>query len=237
MSVELYPNVEDLDEKLRALEDPALADRILSANPELFGGAAAREEISVFAAAWKRVGVLTLAAAGAVAIIAGYVVTPMLARHPAPIAPPAPVVRKAPAHVAAVPRSHLQPMAKAAAPAIHRVPMPLAVVIPAHAAVVAPRPIAAHHVAPAQHGASTAVVAPAAAVAAAAPVELPLGHDPNAVIVSAKDAPPQNMVLPDGTKGVVSGTAGHTQWGPVGVVDSCTPQGGRIGAILQAAGR
>jgi len=38
-------------------------------------------------------------------------------------------------------------------------------------------------------------------------------------------------------KGLPPGASPHVQWGePGSVVDSCTPQGGRIGAIIQAVG-
>lgn len=228
MSVELYPNVQDLDEKLSALEDPQLAERVVSAHPELFPSAAAREEISVFAAAWKRFGSLALAAAAVASLVAGYVVTPMLNRHPAAVAPPAAVVRKAPAHVLA-PSHH-------AIPALVRraVSHPAAVVVPA--AVVAPRPLVAHHVAAAAAPVTHARPTTAVSTAAAPPAELPLGHDPNAIIVSG-NVPVQDVPVQTAAKGLPPGASPHVQWGePGSVVDSCTPQGGRIGAIIQAVG-
>ena len=84
MSVELYPTLEALDEKLASLEDPILSERIVSENPALFPSAAAQEEISVFAAAWKRFGTLALAVTAAASIVAGYVLTPMVLKQPAP---------------------------------------------------------------------------------------------------------------------------------------------------------
>lgn len=239
MSVELYPHVEDLNERLSALEDPDLAARILSANPQLFPSAAAQEEISVFAAAWKRAGALALALAATLAIVAA----PLpLARDRAPVALPAPArhVAAPQRHAAAVVRPRPAPVHKAAAATVV-VPVQAPAVVPVHHAAVMPRPFVAHHIAAAAAPAtsSRASLAPAAAAAVAAPAQVPLGHDPNAVVVSNANAPAQDAPQVSYTKGNPPGASGSqpTQWGPPAVVDSCTPQGGRIGSILQAVGR
>jgi hypothetical protein len=207
MSVELYPTARDLEAKLSTLEDPALAERLLSSNPDLFTiptdepqvleSAAAREEISIFAAAWKRFGNIALAVTATASIVAGYVLTPMVVhRHPAPAAPAkSAVVQKARPAVAqkARPPSHpdaalrarvrhdeaeiarlrarlaVKQAAPAAAPVVpvHSV-APVHYVAPARHALVKPlRPV--HHTAAAHHPAAVSHALPAAAYPAAAP--------------------------------------------------------------------
>ena len=197
MSIELYPTIESLDEKLSSLEDPILAARILSANPQLFPSAAAEEELSVFALAWKRFGKIALAATAVASLVAGYVVTPKLMQHPAAV--PAPVVHKAPAHaIAKAPVTHKVTVPIAAvqraaisAPAHVALPVPA----PMHRAAAAPQPAVSHHVA-VSHAAAAAPATQAAA--AAAPVEKPLGYESNAQIVSGNQ-PAADMPLPNGT--------------------------------------
>jgi hypothetical protein len=233
MSVELYPNVADLDEKLSALEDAELAQRILSANPELFGSAAAREEVSVFAAAWKRFGALALAVTAALAIGAGYVFMPHAAVRPAikPMAPRITVREKAPA-VGQIEKLVVHPprrQATAPSPASASVAAPAAVAAPVHHTVAYHHPAAASHAAaPAAHAAA----APSAASGAGAQAEAPIQYESNAQVVSSANAPPTDAVPPNGTKsGIVAPSGGDTS--VQAVIDSCTPQGGRLAAITQ----
>ena len=233
MSVELYPTIESLDEKLSSLEDPILAARILSANPQLFPSAAAEEELSVFAAAWKRFGKIALAATAVASLIAGYVVIPKFMQHPAAV--PAPIVHKAPAHASTVVPARMPAHVIAKMPAAHKVVVPIAAVthaaisapVPTHRAAPAPQPAVAHHVAVSQ----AAAAAPATqAAAAAAPAEKPLAYETNAQIVSGNQ-PAADMPMPNGTKTAYTGTGPNHVPAPL-VVDSCTPSGGRIGSVL-----
>jgi hypothetical protein len=225
MSVELYPNIADLDQKLSALEDAELAQRILSANPELFGSAAAREEVSVFAAAWKRFGTIALAVTAALAIGAGYAFMPHAAVRPAIKPAIAPVfVHKTAAHTsgkrASMAAAHSEPAAaRAAAP----------VAAPAHHTVAYHlAPSASRAAAPAAHAAA----APSAASDAGAQAEAPIQYESNAQVVSSANAPPTDAVPPNGTKsGIVAPSGGDTS--VQAVIDSCTPQGGRLAAITQ----
>ncbi|MGH7714736.1 MAG: hypothetical protein ACREML_01950 [Vulcanimicrobiaceae bacterium] len=228
MSVELYPNIADLDEKLSALEDAELAGRIVGANPELFTSAAAREELSVFAAAWKRSGTLGLAVTAALAVGLGYVFAPHAVVRPA--------AKQVIAHkVAARPeRPAVHPVRHVPVPASVTVSHPLAVRAAAPAAlsvrhaVAYHRPAAASYIAaPAAH----AVAAPAAVSSAGTQAEAPIQYEANAQVVSSANAPPTDAVLPDGTKsGIV---AQHSDSAVQPIVDSCTPQGGRLGAITR----
>jgi hypothetical protein len=225
MSVELYPNIADLDEKLSALEDAELSQRILSANPDLFGSAAAREEVSVFAAAWKRFGALALAVTTALAIGAGYVFMPHAAVRPAV----EPAVVPVTVHTTAARASQKRPSAVAphAVPAAARAAAPLAA--PAHHAAAYHHPAAASNVAaPAAHAAAV----PSAASGAGAQAEAPIQYESSAQVVSSAGAPPTNPVPPDGTKTGTLSLHGDAPM-PVMISDSCTPQGGRLAAITQ----
>jgi hypothetical protein len=228
MSVELYPNIADLDERLSALEDAELSQRIVSANPELFTSVAAREEISVFAAAWKRFGSLTLAVTAALAIGAVYVFTTHTAVQPAlkPIAPRITVREKSPA-AGHITKLVLHPLR-------HAVAVPTAVNVSAPVSVAAPLGIAAHH-AIASHAAvpaAHAVSAPAAASGSGTQAEAPIQYEANAQVVSSANAPATDPVPPNGTKsGIVAQGGGDVS--VQAVIDSCTPQGGRLAAITQ----
>jgi|GEM_PF-3886714 hypothetical protein len=227
MSVELFPNIADLDERLSALEDAELSQRIVSANPDLFTSLAAREEISVFAAAWKRFGTLALAVTAAVAICAGYVFTTHAAVRPAikPIAPRITVREKSPP-VGQITKLVLHPPRYAVA-------VPAAVNVSAPVSVAAPLAVPAHH-AVASHAAvpaSHAVAAPSAASGAGAQAEAPIQYEANAQVVSSANAPPTDPIPPNGTKsGIVAQGGGDAS--VQAVIDSCTPQGGRLGYLV-----
>jgi hypothetical protein len=224
MSVELYPNVADLDEKLSALEDAELSQRILSANPELFGSAAAREEVSVFAAAWKRFGALALAVTAALAIGAGYVFMPHAAVRPAVKPAIAPViVHKTAAHASG---KRVSVVAAHSVPAAFRAAAPVAA--PAHHTVAYHHPAAASHAAaPAAHAAAL----PSAASGAGAQAEAPIQYESSAQVVSSANAPPTDAVPPNGTKsGIVPQSGGDTS--VPAIIDSCTPQGGRLAYLV-----
>ena len=224
MSVELYPTIESLDEKLATLDDPALAARIALANPALFPSAAAREELSVFASAWKRFGKIALAATAVASLIAGYVVTPKLAPHP--VVAPAPMVHKAAVRTA-IAQPHLRPaIHKAVAAIAAPAPVALPAAAPAHHAIAAPA-----HAAALSHATAPAAM-PRTQTSAAGASEPPLQYESNVQIASG-NAPQGDMVAPNGTKTAIAASNNHTQWGPVQVVDSCTPSGGRLGAVLQ----
>ena len=232
MSVELYPNIADLDERLSALADADLAERILSANPDLFTSAAAREEISVFAAAWKRFGTLALVVTAALVVGAGYVFAPHATARPAVKHVTVPVV----VHKIAV-----RPERAVVHPARHvtlAAPAPVSRPVAAHAA--APVAAAVHHTvvyhrtAAASHAVTPsahAVAAPAAASSAGSQAEAPIQYEANAQVVSSANAPPTDAVPPDGTKSGIVAQYSDASVQPI--VDSCTPQGGRLGAITQ----
>jgi hypothetical protein len=258
MSVELYPSVEALDEKLATLTDPVLTERLVSENPALFPSAAETEEISVFAAAWKRFGNIALAVTAAASIAAGYVLTPPAVSHKERDLRAA---LRAQQHEIARLRARLA-AEKAAA---HRVAAPAPVAAPVAAPVryVAPVPVPVHHAAPVHHtfaapvhySAVTHRVTPVAAPAtqpqidsAAAPESAPKSQvDTSVATAPAPTTDTQTPVnVPDGTKTppqVPPTTGRHGGWGghfPVGAgsvilggpADPCTPQGGRVGTVL-----
>jgi len=229
MSVELYPNVEDLDERLSALEDVELAERIVSANPQLFASAAAREEVSIFAVAWKRIGAIALAVAATLAVGAGFALRPHTAAQPAlrPVAVPLAVrenTRRPPAILRVQPpRRHpaLVPIAPVAA---HVSAQKAPVSTPARHVVAYHVPAAASRaIAPAAH----AIAAPASASAAAPAAEAPIQYEANTQIVSG-NVPPMDSAAPSYTKSVPVDGAGDTS-----ILDSCTPSGGRLGYLMQ----
>ena len=297
MSVELYPTVRDLEEKLASLQDPTLAERLQSANPDLFAvppepqilsSAAAREEISIFAAAWKRFGNAALAVTAAASIVAGYFLTPLAFHHQAASPAPAPVryaiaaKARPPSHPAVqkresvlratvrrdeaeIARLRARLAAKAAAPApivVHYV-APVQPVAPAHHAAVHQIRPAVHHVAVVHHAVPAAHTLPAAAYPAAAPEQRPQVDtstsaqtqaaagpatdtaSSTSTSASTTTSPSTNAGTPDGTKNPPPSTGrGGGGWDhiPAGIggiilgrtIDPCTPQGGRIGTVLQA---
>lgn len=230
MSVELYPNIADLDEKLSALGDAELSQRILSANPELFGSAAAREEVSVFAAAWKRFGALALAVTAALAIGAGYVFMPHAAVRPAV----KPAVVPVTVHTTAARASQKRPSAVAAHAVTAAAPVPAAARAAAPLAAPSHHTVAYHHPAAASHAAAPAAHAaavPSAASGAGAQAEAPIQYESSAQVVSSANAPPTDAVPPNGTKsGIVPPNGGDTS--VQAVIDSCTPQGGRLAYLV-----
>lgn len=95
MAVQLPRN--DVDERLRSLEDPVLLERLLQENPALFGDQPPQTQRGVLAWTTRRFGTIVLAVTGAVSIVAGYMLGP-LAFHPN--APPQANVRPAVVRVA-----------------------------------------------------------------------------------------------------------------------------------------
>jgi hypothetical protein len=221
MSVELYPKIEDLDERLSVLEDPELAQRIVSANPQLFTSAAAQEEVSIFALAWKRFGALALAVTAALAVGAGFAFAPHTATKPTLKPVTAPVVVRGklttPRHRAA------------AAPAAVAAPVAAAVpaAAPIHHTVAYHQPAAATHAsAPAAH----AIAAPASASNGAPQAEAPLQYEANTKIVSG-NVPPTDYVPPSYSKTVSVADHGDAAMAPV--QDNCTPTGGRLAYLIK----
>lgn len=227
MSVELYPNIEDLDERLAALDDPELAARIACANPRLFTSAAAREDVSIFAVAWKRFGALALAVTAALAVGAGYAFTPHTAARPAlkPVVAPVAVSEKSrvePKIIKLLLRAPRQHAAAAAAAGI-AVPVPA----PVHHTVAYYHPAAARHVAaPAAH----AVAAPAAAANVAPQAEAPIQYQTNTQIVSG-NVPPSDSAPPSYSKAVP--VADHADAAMPATIDNCTPTGGRLAYLIK----
>jgi hypothetical protein len=235
MSVELYPTLADLDEKLSALEDPELAARIVCANPEIFGSVAAREEVSVFAAAWKRFGTAALAATVAISIGLGFAFAPHPARQAASpkLAPAAAPVRHV--QTARLAFTHRAAAAVSRPASAHlAAPVALPVVVPMHHAAAFSRPAAAHNMA-AVHASAPASAPKAASTQAASAqpqAEAPIAYESNAQVVSGNTAP-VDSTPPNGTKSTATNGQGDTSVAAI-VMDSCTPQGGRLGMVMHS---
>ncbi|HLI97278.1 MAG TPA: hypothetical protein VKT72_14515 [Candidatus Baltobacteraceae bacterium] len=226
MSVELYPNIEDLDERLSVLEDPELAQRILSANPQLFESAAAREEVAIFAMAWKRFGALALAVTAALAVGAGFAFAPHTAARPAikPVVAPVAVREKSRA-LPRITKLVVQPPRHRSATAPATVTVPVAA--PSHHTVAYHQAAAAAHIAaPAAH----AVAAPAAASNGASQAEAPLQYQANTQIVSG-NVPPTDSAPPSYSKSVA--VADHGDAAMPATIDNCTPTGGRLSYLIK----
>ncbi len=226
MSVELYPKVEDLDERLSVLEDPEFAQRIVSANPQLFTSAAVREDVSIFALAWKRFGALALAVTAALAVGAGFVFVPHTAVRPAlqPVAAPV-AVREKSRVLPQITKLMIRP------PRHHAAAAPLAIAVPITAPVH--HTVAYHHATAAAHiaaPAARAVAAPAAASNAAPQAEAPLQYEANTHVVSG-NVPPTDIPPPSYSK---TGTlANNSDAAMAPVIDNCTPTGGRLAYLIK----
>jgi hypothetical protein len=141
MAIELPSGPAVLEERLAALEDPVLAERLFRENPSLFVAAdpeppCTQREILRWTT--RRVGTAVIAVTAAISIVAGYVGSE-LGRNRAPVARPAqhaavvvPLAHRAPVAHRTPPRAHV---AHHAAAPPH--PRHVAAVTP-HAAYVAP---------------------------------------------------------------------------------------------------
>lgn len=147
--IELPSGPAVIEERLAALADPLLAERLVRENPELFTPEPPRTQREVLRWATRRVGTAVIAVTAAVSIVAGYFGSE-LGRHPAPVAPHAVPAAAAVAVPHAHPRAAAHHAAKRAAVQVVRHAAPAIVhhVAPAAAVYLPPRVV---HVAPVVH--------------------------------------------------------------------------------------
>ena len=91
-------NVQSYDDRLSALEDPSLAERLLADNPELFGirPSGSPERSPASAPTWQRFRPLGIVLAAIASIVVGYILFPLLLKRPAPQPPVRQTVAGAP---------------------------------------------------------------------------------------------------------------------------------------------
>ena len=236
MAIELPREVDELDRRLASLEDPAFAAHLAEENPSLYlRTLAQRDKEARKRTRWSAWLAGTAVVSLAAGMFAGPFVTKMFAPAPVPrhtaATVKAVVPRPAPAHHRAEPK----PRALVAAP---MVVAPKPETRHALAPVVAPKPLpkvapqtahATAHVtalAPAAQAppAPQAAAAPATAASAGQSQADRLLAMPDPALPSyAKAAPPGSGLSEHGAGSVAPVLVGR---------DPCTPQGGRIGAVL-----